>query len=275
MSQALPVSEHHRRIIASFDAIAAHYDSMRFLRLCAGRLLALADVPTGADMLDVATGTGLLALAAADVVGATGAVTGVDLAPAMLAQARHKLAQLGDLPVTFIEGNAEQLDFPDASFDVVLCASSLFLLPDMTAALREGWRMLRPGGRLGFSSFEASLTHPLRELWEARLQQVGLPSNFPPVHRVGDPARCTQVLREAGFVDCVVYREQLGYTHPTPQSRWEELEAGLEVMPLQRLSPDQRIQIRDEHLAELAEFALQHTLWLDVPALFAFGVKPS
>lgn len=271
MSQNQTSDEQRRRMLAAFDAIAARYDSMRFLDLAAGRLLALADVAPGAHLLDLATGTGLLALAAAGVVGPTGRVVGVDLAPAMLDQARHKLAQLGELPVTFIEGDAEHLDFPDATFDGVLCASSIFLMPDIPGVLREARRVLKPGGRLGFSSFETGMTQPLRQLWEARLQQYGLPSTFPPIHRLGDPARCAEVLQAAGFEEIRVEREQLGYTHASPQSRWAELEAGLEVMPLQRLSPEERARIREEHLAELAA---QPTLWMEVPALFAFGRKP-
>jgi ubiquinone/menaquinone biosynthesis C-methylase UbiE len=274
MSQLSGRSEQQRRTVRAFEAIAAHYDGMRFLHRSAERLLALADVARGAHLLDVATGTGFLALAAGEVVGVQGAVVGVDLTPAMLAQARQKLAQLGPLPVTFVEGDAEHLDFPDNSFDSVLCASSLFMLPDIPAALREGWRVLKPGRRFGFSSFEAGLTRPLRDLWEARLQQHGLPTNFPPIQRLGDAERCAAVLRAAGFEEVVVHREQLGYTHADPQARWAELEAGLEVMPLQGLDAAQRAQIRDEHLAELADFATRQPLWVDVPALFAFGVKP-
>ncbi len=99
---------------------------------------------TGARVLDIGCGDGALVRALA----ARGAATvGVDPDPAMLTAAR-KLAEETNVPATFLEGRAENLPFPDDSFDVVAAMTVLCFVPDAKGAVREMARVLRPGGRL-------------------------------------------------------------------------------------------------------------------------------
>ena len=96
------------------------------------------------DALDAGCGTGFLSFELA----ARGhRVTGVDFAPAMLAQARRKAAQQ-NFPVRFEEADAERLPFPSASFDLAISRHLLWTLPHPEAAIDEWIRVLRPGGRL-------------------------------------------------------------------------------------------------------------------------------
>ena len=98
----------------------------------------------GLDALDVGCGTGFLSLLLA----ARGhRVIGVDFAPAMIEEARRKSAAHADR-VRFEEGDAEQLRFPDASFDLVISRHLLWTLPHPEGAIDEWRRVLRPGGRL-------------------------------------------------------------------------------------------------------------------------------
>jgi SAM-dependent methyltransferase len=107
------------------------------------------DARPGHKVLDVATGTGNAALAAArrwcD-------VTGVDYVPALLERARRR-AEAEGLPVTFQEGDAEDLPFRDGSFDVVLSAFGVMFAPDQEQAARELLRVCRPGGKIGLASW--------------------------------------------------------------------------------------------------------------------------
>jgi ubiquinone/menaquinone biosynthesis C-methylase UbiE len=107
--------------------------------------------------LDVATGTGWAALAAAQHVGPTGRALGVDLAPELLEHARQKAAAAGLTHVEFRAGDATRLDLADQCVNVVLCASALFFLPDMLAALREWHRVLTPGAPGGIFGVWANL----------------------------------------------------------------------------------------------------------------------
>jgi ubiquinone/menaquinone biosynthesis C-methylase UbiE len=95
------------------------------------------------EVLEVAIGTGRsLPLYPPEV-----RLTGVELSPAMLAQAQTRAQELVRL-VWLTEGDAEALPFADASFDTVVCTLSLCAIPDDRAALAEMWRVLRTGGRL-------------------------------------------------------------------------------------------------------------------------------
>lgn len=139
------------RVRTMFDRIAPVYDLMN-TAITAGvdgrwrrAALAAAGLRPGDHVLDVATGTGKLALGAARVVGASGEVVGVDASNGMLTQARA--AGRGS-SVRWLEADAMAIPFDDRSFDVVTIGFGLRNLPDVDAALREMARVLRPGGRL-------------------------------------------------------------------------------------------------------------------------------
>lgn len=112
-----------------------------------------ADVSPGARLLDVACGTGILARELAQVIGASESVTGLDVAPGMLAVAREIAPD-----IRWIQGTADQLPFPDQSFDVVVSQFGLMFFRDRVRALREMLRVLSPGGHLAVAVWD-SLDH--------------------------------------------------------------------------------------------------------------------
>jgi SAM-dependent methyltransferase len=114
-------------------------------------LLALATLKPGGRVLDVACGSGIVARLAAERVGATGKVVGVDINPGMLAVAR---TTSGSAEIDWREGNATALPLPDGTFDVVLCQQGLQFFPDRAAALREMRRVLVPRGQLAVSCWK-------------------------------------------------------------------------------------------------------------------------
>ena len=102
----------------------------------------------GERVLDLGSGAGTDSLIAAQMVGVHGHVTGVDMTPAMLAKARAAAAAIGATNVEFVESEAEQLPFPDDSFDVVISNGVIDLIPDKDAVFAELFRVLTPGGRI-------------------------------------------------------------------------------------------------------------------------------
>jgi len=96
------------------------------------------------DVLDAGSGTGFLSL---ELASRGHRVTGIDFAPAMLAEARRKAAEQG-AAISFEEADAEQLSFAPGSFDLVVSRHVLWTLPHPQAAIDEWKRVLRPGGRL-------------------------------------------------------------------------------------------------------------------------------
>lgn len=153
MSTAVPPGDVvKRQVAAHWDRRAPHFDedfghSIRSPgeRAAWDRIIELVLVGGRAlDALDVGCGTGFLAFELA----ARGhRVTGVDFAPAMIAEARRKAAARG-VAVTLEEADAEQLPFPRARFDLVISRHLLWTLPHPEAAIDEWIRVLRPGGRL-------------------------------------------------------------------------------------------------------------------------------
>jgi len=131
------------------------------------------DPRPGRRVLDVATGTGMVAFALA-ARGAT--VIGLDQSPAMLARARAKLRAAPALAgrLSFIEGEAERLPFPDGSFDALTFTYLLRYVDDRTATLAELARVVRPGGRVAMLEFGVPSGPALRALWRA-YTRVGLP----------------------------------------------------------------------------------------------------
>jgi ubiquinone/menaquinone biosynthesis C-methylase UbiE len=134
---------------AGWQKAAARYQATfaAATREFADALLDAARVERGVALLDLCCGPGLLAGAAA----ARGAVaSGLDFSPAMLAEARAAHPDL-----KFVEGDAEALPFPDASFDAVVSSFGVHHVPRPERALAEALRMLRPGGRLAFTTWAA------------------------------------------------------------------------------------------------------------------------
>jgi arsenite methyltransferase len=108
----------------------------------------LGRIEPGKHVLDIGSGAGMDSLIAALQVGPEGSVTGIDMTPEMIENARKGAAELGLTNVTFVEGEAERLPFDDSSFDVVISNGVIDLIPDKDAVFGEIYRVLVPGGRI-------------------------------------------------------------------------------------------------------------------------------
>ena len=121
------------------------------LGLGCGAPLDFLDLAPGEIVLDLGSGPGLDAFLAAERVGPTGRVIGVDMTPAMLARARRNAAKGGYTNVDFREGRLESLPLGDAAVDAVTSNCVINLVPDKAAVFRQVARVLKPGGRLVIS----------------------------------------------------------------------------------------------------------------------------
>jgi ubiquinone/menaquinone biosynthesis C-methylase UbiE len=172
---------------------------------------------SGKQLLDVASGPGYVAGAAAQR-GAT--VTGVDFAAAMVAEASRRYPG-----VRFQEGDAEALPFPDASFDAVTMNFGMLHLGQPDRAIREAHRVLRPGGRFGFTVWakpeEArGFGIVLGAIRRHGSLEVGLPPG-PPFFRFSDEAECRRTLLQAGFASPQFRKIPQTWRLDSPQDLWE------------------------------------------------------
>jgi arsenite methyltransferase len=115
----------------------------------------------GERILDLGSGAGTDPFVAAQMVGANGRVTGIDMTAPMLAKARAAAAEMGVANVEFVEGEAERLPFSDASFDVVISNGVIDLVPDKDAVFAELYRVLVPGGRMQIA--DVTIQNPVSE----------------------------------------------------------------------------------------------------------------
>jgi ubiquinone/menaquinone biosynthesis C-methylase UbiE len=154
-----------------------------------GELLCEAvDIHAGQTVLDVATGSGNTALAAAR---RGGRVTGVDFVSALLARGDER-ARAERLPVTFREGDAEHLPFDDAAFDVVLSTFGVMFAPDQEAAARELLRVCRAGGKIGLANWTP--TGFTGQMFAINARYVPPPAALKPAVLWGTEQRLAQLL---------------------------------------------------------------------------------
>ncbi len=159
-----------RRVRGVFDSVASRYDVMNDLmsmglhRAWKAFTVMVADIKPGHQVLDIAGGTGDLAMAFAKKVGPTGRVVHTDINEAMLRTGRDRLVDAGIVLPTFV-CDAEKLPFADASFDRVSVAFGLRNMTHKDAALREMCRVLRPGGKLLVLEF-SKVAKPLEKAYD-------------------------------------------------------------------------------------------------------------
>jgi SAM-dependent methyltransferase len=189
----------NREMWASFAPTAI------FTTPVAGQLVKFASIVSGEKVLDVGTGTGVVAITAAR----TGArVSGLDLTPELLEQARENARIAQTQEIVWTEGDAESLPYPDASFDVVVSQFGHIFAPRPDVAVTEIRRVLKPGGRLAFA------TWPPEHLVGRMFAFIGRNSPPPPPGAAppsqwGNPAIITERLA-ASFEDPFFVRGTMG-----------------------------------------------------------------
>ncbi|MGO9508452.1 MAG: class I SAM-dependent methyltransferase [Mycobacterium sp.] len=190
----------------SWGEYAGHIDTRSALVTQA--MLDAACLHRGARVIELACGPGGVGMAAAEIVGPDGAVVLSDFAPDMTAIAAERAEAAGLTNVTTREVNLEQIDYPDAMFDAVLCREGLMLVPDPGAALRECHRILRPDGRAVFTVWGSRERNPwLGLLFDAITAELGMPVPPPGVpgpFSLDADGALDALLRAAGFTDVAV-----------------------------------------------------------------------
>ncbi len=244
-------------LVDFFDRVAPVYDTWAGGQhgRVATRLVDLATPSQNEQVLDVGTGTGLVANLVAPRVN-PGLVIGVDLSENMLSIARANKAK----NVQFVGMAAEHLVFRPATFDLVTMGQALAYFADPTTALAEANRVLRTGGRLAVSCQRRSLNTRAQDLFFqglvplARRHYLSLPRYSSERSRFGEPDVLPEILATAGF-DVMRMTEMVtgGRTHDARE--WTELMAGAGPLPytlIRSLGPRYRNELEAEVEAAMA-----------------------
>ncbi|MEH2322934.1 MAG: methyltransferase domain-containing protein [Nostoc sp.] len=237
-------------------------------------LLEFVPLHSGQKILDVATGTGLVAIAAAEKVGSEGYVIGIDMTPGMLHQARLKIAAAKLKNIELIEADAEHLNFSDNSFDVVFCCEAFVLFPDIIAILKKWYCLLKSGGFVGFTCPpETAYMASLQQRICARVLDVSLPYILEPL---GTPEKCRNLLNQTGFRDIEIKIEPSGRYRPLRDNRLSmtAIKINFKGNPLlSKLSQEQLNQLQVEYKAEIEKLATEQGIWEDTTKFFVRARK--
>jgi SAM-dependent methyltransferase len=235
-------------------------------------LLKSAGLRSGMRVLDVATGPGYVAGAAA-ARGAT--VVGLDFSASMVAQARRRYPD-----IEFHEGDAEALQFDDGSFDAVMMNFGLLHLARPEAAIEHAYRVLVAGGRYAFTVWAGpeeavGFGVVLRAMETHGKTAVGLPDG-PPFFRFSDPGECRRTLAQAGFGSVHVQQLPLIWRLPSPDALFEAaLRGGVRTSAaLQAQTPEALAAIRRAVHDGLQRYSDGSTIAVPMQVVLASAGKP-
>ena len=247
----------HRRVQRyGWDLAVEDYDRhwVPVLRSCSERVIALVAPQPGESVLDVATGTGVAAFLAADLVGAAGRVLATDLSQKMVdavasEAARHDLPQLAAERV-----DAEDLAYPDASFDVAICVLGLMYPADPQRAIEQMFRVLRPGGRVAACVWGRRDRCGWREIFpiiDARVESDVCPMFF----SLGGAGALDYAFERAGFSGRREERisRSLHWQHEHDACA-AMLPGGPVALPYSKMTPEQRTSVERDFVASIAPY---------------------
>lgn len=275
----LELNDYKQGVADLYNRRSQSYDSSDWHVQICHRLLEYSDISYGQNILDIGTGTGHLAFAAAEITGKEGRVIGVDISAGMLDTAQSKIEALKLNNVEFLLADAETLDFSENTFDRVLCANTFPWMEDKEATLRLWYKFLIPGGKIGIHT-PADTAYIGHVVLRKVLQRYGV--IIEPSNRIGSIESCQNLFASAGFEAIEIKSEQhRNYisldqakatwqsivTHPAPTAPKQSEKL------LSQLSSTQIIQAKSEFEAELEALQTEQGIWDDVTTLYIIGQK--
>ena len=244
------------------------------------RLVADARVRSGMRVLDLGSGTGYPALLAAQTVGATGSVIGIDLAEQMLDAARRKAVSLKLSNTTFRTADVTTLPFEAASFDAVTTRFCLMFLPEIPKAVAEIARTLKPNTWLAAAVWSAPEKNPYLKIPIDVIKQfIDLPQpdpSTPGIFRLAKPGELADMLQQAGLID-VSEHEFLG---DVQFSAAEEYFSSLMdiAAPIQnlwaKLTPEQQTEARGNIIQTAGQYRKGSVIALPIAVRMVSARKP-
>lgn len=265
------LNAYHQQI-ASFYNARTNYDN-DLTRSRAVRLLDYTQLQPGQHVLDVATGTGNIAIEAAKRVGADGSVIGIDIATEFLKVAQQKIDAEQLTQIQLIEVSAEAYQAEPGQFDAIYCSFAIVLFPNIPAILENWYRFLKPGGFITFScsSENSYLAETIVEACAAH--GVMLPNLHEPL---GTPERIRNLLSSIGFRDLKIHPHQLGtyLTVEQAQSRWSG-RFWLHIdNPLPHVEPETLQQMKASYDRAIAALATEQGVWHEELIYYVTAFKP-
>ena len=273
----IELSQFKRKIAAIYDLRQDSYDrggvgNWHYKLAC--RLVEFADIKAGQTVLDLATGTGMVAIEAAKQVGLPGQVIGIDISPGLLSVAKEKIDAAGLNNIVQLQlADIEQLDLPHNSYDLILCCSALPLLTDVLADLRLWRSFLKPDGKIGLCVF-AKTAFAAGVTLQKVARRYGI--NLIMSDLTGTEAKTHSLLQTAGYRNIKLTTEQYGYYTDLDSIAIKDWDVSLQhphCQPLLNLEPSYLERLKAEYTTELEALVTPEGIWNDITTYFVTGEK--
>jgi ubiquinone/menaquinone biosynthesis C-methylase UbiE len=277
MTNQLGLSGYKQEIAAMYDRRSSTYDnSEQLIKIC-DRLIENAQIIPGQNVLDIATGTGHLAIAIAKLVEPKGKVIGVDISTKMLNKAQEKVNELGLTNVNFKLADAELLDFPANSFERILCANSFPFIENRASTLRLWQRFLKPGGLIAIHT-PADTSYLGNTLARQVFKKYGVVFGYD--KPINTEAECRDLFTDAGFEAISIKTEQHGNYIDLDDAKkmWNTISSLIPKQSMNlrsRLTSAQLIQAGTEFETELNKIATSSGIWNDITTFYILARKKS
>ena len=244
------------------------------------RLVADARLRSGMCVLDLGSGTGYPALLAAQTVGPTGNVVGVDLAEQMLDAARRKTSSLKLSNITFQTGDVTSLPFETVSFDAVTTRFCLMFLPEIPKAVAEIARVLRSNAWLAAAVWSAPDKNPYLKIPIDTIKQfIDIPPpdpSAPGIFRLAKPGDLADMIQHAGFAD-ISEQEFLGDVRFSDAADYFSSIMDI-AAPIQnlwaKLSPAQQTEAKERVIQTAEQYRKGSIVALPIAVRMVSGRKP-
>ena len=265
-----------RIIISIFDQFADGYDNpaQRCFPFFADQLVTELQPQRGQKILDVATGSGAAATAAAQATGPEGRISGIDLSENMLVKAEQNIHKMSLQNIDLHQMDGEALEFKSLYFDAVISNFCLCFFPDTLAALKQWCRVLKPGGKVMFTSFHADAFQPMVKVFQQQLLTYNLENQCQHALCLDNIEACQELLKQAGFVEFKIQIKNMSYHLPNIDEWWDLLWTSGYGLALTALTPEQQLSFRSEYQTKMRNLADENGLRLNVVALFSSARRP-
>ena len=274
MKANMPESAQDRAAF-TYNAAADFFDAspLSFWDYFGRRTIELASLPSGSRVLDVCCGTGASALPAAEAVGPTGNVIGVDLAKQLLESARTKAIQRRLGNIEFEIGDMLSMRFPVASFDAVVCVFGIFFVPDMAKAVSELWSRIRPGGKLAVTTWGPNFCEPASDAFWRSIKNVrpDLHKGFNPWDRIDSPASLRDIFDQARIASPNITREDRLHPINSAEDWWTIVLGSGYRGTIEQLDLAERQKVQEANLAFIRDEKISA---IETNVLYALATKP-
>ncbi len=267
------MKDYKQQVVDFFNARTAYDAEGNSHPQEAKRLLEYVPIKSGQIILDLATGTGLVAIDAAKKVAPSGSVIGVDISSGMLAQARSKIAAERIENLELIEADVESIDFAAEQFDIIFCCSALVYISDISAIVNKCYDWLKLGGCLAFTTpdrtshlaeirvkvcqdlFNLDLPHIIEPLWTAE--------------------KCRLLLQQSGFKNIAIAKHQ--YSRSKIDENYGSVRIEQEFYPrgnpLLNLSEAQKELLQAEYKKAVEQLIADRGVWQTSTNLYVKAFK--